>query len=84
MEQLSNAQTLMQLNLGDVIHGFDDKKLTQWLAKANPPPIVYPNVANALVRWLENGHSQNPSQLTQNLWKQVAQTNPQLTCLLPR
>ena len=79
MEQLSNAQALLQLQLGEVIHEFDDEKLTQWLAKPNPPPVVYPNVAKALVHWLEHGHKQNPSQLTQSLWKQVAQSNIQPT-----
>ena len=72
MEQLSNAQALLQLKLGDVIGEYDNEKLTRWLEKANPPRVVYPNVAKALVHWIENGHTQNPSQLTQNLWNQVA------------
>jgi len=80
MEQLSNAQALLQLNLGDVIYQFDDEKLIRWLAKPNPPPIVYPNVARALVHWLEEGHAQNPLQLTQYLWRQVAQANTHLAC----
>jgi uncharacterized protein (TIGR00661 family) len=75
MEQLSNAQALLQLKLGDVIHEFDDEKLAQWLTKPNPPPVSYPNVAKTLVHWLESGHIQSPSQLTRGLWEQVTQNN---------
>lgn len=75
MEQLSNAQALLQLNLGDVIYQYDDDKLIQWLEKPNAQPIVYPNVANAIVNWLEEGQVQKPSQLAKALWKQVGYTN---------
>jgi uncharacterized protein (TIGR00661 family) len=71
MEQLSNAQALLQLKLGDVIYEYDNNKLAHWLEKPNAEPFVYPNVANALVNWLENGQSQNPSQLAKELWNQV-------------
>jgi uncharacterized protein (TIGR00661 family) len=72
MEQLSNAQALLQLKLGDVIYEYDDEKLIRWLEKPNSKPVVYPNVARALVNWLEKGRLQRPSQLAKDLWKQVA------------
>ncbi len=71
MEQLSNAQALLQLNLADVIYEYDDAKLIQWLEKPNHEPVVYPNVAKAIVKWLENNRSQRPAQLAKDLWKQV-------------
>jgi len=71
MEQLSNAQALLQLNLGEVIHAYDEEKLKLWLEKPNAEPVEYPNVADAIVNWLENGRSQGPSQLAKDLWKKV-------------
>ena len=78
MEQLSNAQALLQLNLGDVIHDYDDAKLTQWLGKPNHKPVVYPNVAKAIVNWLEHHHLEQPAQLAKDLWKQVEYADPHL------
>ncbi|WP_455211940.1 MJ1255/VC2487 family glycosyltransferase [Kaarinaea lacus] len=75
MEQLSNAKALLQLKLGDVINEFDDKKLTQWLEKPKPKPVVYPNVAKAIVDWLEHDHSRQPAQLANELWQKVEYTN---------
>jgi uncharacterized protein (TIGR00661 family) len=75
MEQLSNAQALLQLKLGDVIHEYEDDKLIHWLEKPNSKPVLYPNVANAIVNWLENGRTQRPSQLAKDLWKQVGYNN---------
>jgi uncharacterized protein (TIGR00661 family) len=76
MEQLSNAEALLQLNLGDVIYEYDDEKLIRWLEKPSSRPVVYPNVAKAIVNWLKNGWVQRPSQLARDLWKQVEYANP--------
>lgn len=75
MEQLSNAEALLQLNLGDVAYEYDDQKLLQWLKKPNPQAVVYPNVARAIVNWLASGRVQKPAQLAKDLWNQVGYTN---------
>jgi uncharacterized protein (TIGR00661 family) len=77
MEQLSNAAALLQLNLGNVIYEYDDQKLIQWLEMPGSQPVMYPNVAKAIVNWLKNGGAQRPSQLARDLWKKVEYANPQ-------
>ena len=49
MEQLSNAEALQQLNLGDVIHDLSITQLRHWLEKPNTGSVDFPNVADAIV-----------------------------------
>lgn len=71
MEQLSNAEALQQLNLGDVIHEFSVDQLRHWLEKPNTGSVDFPNVADAIVTWLETGRNQPISQLTRALWEKT-------------
>lgn len=70
MEQTSNAKALAQLGYGDVITDDDSAMLKQWLAKPNPPPRPYPNVAKAVVEWIQSGMTQDEASLARGLWAQ--------------
>ncbi|WP_455205945.1 MJ1255/VC2487 family glycosyltransferase [Kaarinaea lacus] len=71
MEQLSNAQALLELDLGDVIHNYDQQILKQWLDKPNPNSVRYPNVAASIVQWIQSGRQQDILSLAKNLWQQT-------------
>jgi uncharacterized protein (TIGR00661 family) len=70
MEQVSNAKALAQLGYGDVIYDDDTATLQQWLAKPNPQPRPYPNVARAVVSWIASGMREDQAALAQTLWAQ--------------
>jgi uncharacterized protein (TIGR00661 family) len=70
MEQISNAKALAQLGYGDVITDDDSETLRRWLAKPNPQPRPYPNVAKAVVEWIQSGMTQDEHALAQGLWAQ--------------
>ena len=71
MEQVSNAEALRQLGYGDVIESLDAAALRQWLAKPNPEPRPYPNVAREIVSWLQSGMVEDPGMLAMRLWQQT-------------
>ena len=71
MEQLSNAQALLELELGDVIHRYDQQILKQWLEKPNPHSVRYPNVAASIVQWIQSGREQDILSLAKDLWQQT-------------
>ena len=68
-EQESNAQALLELNLGSVMHKLDHNALSTWLNKKSPAPLPYPNVAGAISNWLLEGNMKDPTPLVKSLWK---------------
>jgi len=73
MEQISNALALEKLGFGEVMHSHDTPTLRRWLAKPNPDPRPYPNVAGEIVKWFEGGMKQDHAGLAQRLWGQYMQ-----------
>ena len=67
-EQMSNAEALKVLQLGDVIYELDEASLDIWLQKENPSPIRYPNVAEAIVKWIINGRIESVESVADRLW----------------
>ena len=56
MEQASNALALRALGYGDALEELDGERIRAWLARETPAPqICFPDVAAAIVRWLEAG-----------------------------
>lgn len=68
MEQVSNAVALEQLGLGLSMKHLDRHVLTHWLNHFEGTQIVYPNVAQEIVRWLAKGQWQNSEDLVTTLW----------------
>jgi uncharacterized protein (TIGR00661 family) len=70
MEQISNAVALKQLGYGEVIHHHDTTTLMCWLDMPNPEPRPYPNVARAIVDWIQSGMTQDTRGLARKVWSQ--------------
>lgn len=74
MEQASNALALRELGYGSAIDELEAGAIRAWLAHDAPhPQIAFPDVAAALVRWLEVGDFAAPSleSLARQLWERV-------------
>lgn len=70
MEQQSNALALTELGLGHVTHRWTERVINDWLAKPQPKARPYPDVARALVAWLQKG-AVNFEELHQSLWQNM-------------
>ena len=55
-EQLSNVAALQLLGAGDSMMSLDISAVKRWLKAASPNPIAYPQVGDALVKWIGSGH----------------------------
>jgi len=71
MEQVANAMALEKLEIADVIQKFDREPLAQWLAKPSVAPRRFPNVAAALVRWIQSGMRESADNMAKALWAQT-------------
>ena len=71
MEQLSNARALEELQLGMTMDTLDTQAVRQWLNSFQAKRIVYPNVAKAIVEWLQHSNRQSTQQLVNTLWAGV-------------
>ncbi|ASG00690.1 glycosyltransferase [Vibrio anguillarum] len=70
-EQQSNVATLENLGLAASMEFLDPSELRRWLDEKQVERVVYPNVAKALVEWVQNGKWDNHKELSQSLWRQV-------------
>lgn len=74
MEQASNALALEQLGYGASIEELDADRIRYWLSHEDPhPQIAFPNVAAAIVRWLDAGDFAPRALdiLARDLWERV-------------
>ena len=71
MEQHSNALALARLGYATTTPNFDADALDQWLSRPRVPvDIRFPDVAEALARWLVTGCNMPLSSLSAQLWAQ--------------
>lgn len=73
MEQLSNALAIEELDIGEVMYEFNLKQLREWLNEDCPSPRPYPDVAKAIVQWIESGFAIDEEQLSDLLWQDCLQ-----------
>jgi uncharacterized protein (TIGR00661 family) len=73
MEQLSNAAAIDELEIGEVMHEFNSQQLSEWLHEECPGPRPYPDVAEAIVEWIESGFKTDERQMAQQLWRNCLQ-----------
>ena len=74
MEQTSNALALETLGYGSVLHRLQGQDIRHWLeSDVAPTHIAFPDVANALARWIAGADFSAASvqTLSDSLWKQV-------------
>ncbi|MEE4278767.1 MAG: MJ1255/VC2487 family glycosyltransferase [Halieaceae bacterium] len=83
MEQASNALALRELGYAMAIEELDADRIRRWLRHEDPAPrIAFPDVAAALVRWIEAGDFGPGAleSLSQSLWQRVTvNTKPLLS-----
>lgn len=55
MEQVSNGRGLIELGLGLSMQTLNRQHVRYWINNFQPRQITYPNVANAIARWITSG-----------------------------
>lgn len=71
MEQKSNALALQQLGYASVTDELSVDAIGNWLPLPKPAPIPYPDVADALVKWLMKSGGDNIDELQRELWQHL-------------
>ena len=73
MEQHSNALALHELGYASTTAVFDTEAVDQWLHSPHvTADIHFPDVAEALARWLATGCHASPARLSERLWQHQA------------
>ncbi|WP_100657690.1 MJ1255/VC2487 family glycosyltransferase [Alteromonas flava] len=70
-EQLSNAHTLKQLALCEVMYQLDTDAVEEWLAMPSIEPIDFPHDPHLLIDWITKQDWDSTNKLCDSLWKQV-------------
>lgn len=70
-EQLSNAHTLQQLELCDIMFRLDTDSVEDWLNSGPIEPIHFPDDPHVMVDWIVKKNWENTQPLCDALWKQV-------------
>ncbi len=71
MEQKSNALALCQLGYGSATNVLSEEVIRRWLPLTKPNPVIYPNVAKAVVEWLLRTKGENFAELQQSMWNNI-------------
>jgi uncharacterized protein (TIGR00661 family) len=70
-EQIYKADCLHRLELASVMKKLNKASLAAWLELPSPAAVVYPNVAEALAKWIVNGEKQSIAELSNDLWQRT-------------
>lgn len=70
-EQLSNVATLEDLGLASSMEMLDASIVRRWLDEPGAESVNYPDVAQAIVAWIEKGRWDDQLALTGELWERV-------------
>ncbi len=70
-EQIYNAKCLDKLDLATVMYHLNSEKLTSWLELTSPQPVVYPDVASEVAKWIVSGQTKSLHTLSEELWQQT-------------
>lgn len=74
LEQLSNARALEELGLGLTMDTLNPSCVKEWLDNWQGQQVIYPNVAEAIAKWIGQGDWENPqskNELSLELWEQT-------------
>ncbi|BFM49152.1 MJ1255/VC2487 family glycosyltransferase [Marinomonas sp. THO17] len=71
IEQHSNAIALEYLGIGMTTETLSAECIKEWLETSRVVQIEYPNVAKAVVNWLQENDDSSVVDLCQSLWQQV-------------
>ncbi|XKM13625.1 glycosyltransferase family protein [Orbaceae bacterium ac157xtp] len=70
-EQIYNADCLESLNMATVMHTLDHHIVKEWLTKPSPSPVIYPDVAIEIAKWIVSGQQEPLLSLSNRLWQQT-------------
>ncbi len=71
MEQISNAAALRQLGYGHTMFDMDSAVIESWLHNPHALQVTYPNVAEVLVQWLQDGMPKIDLAFAERVWDSV-------------
>jgi uncharacterized protein (TIGR00661 family) len=71
MEQISNAAALQQLGYGHVMNDMDIAVIERWLHDDHAVHITYPNIAQVLVQWIQDGMPKMDTDFIESVWNSV-------------
>jgi hypothetical protein len=71
-EQASNALALEKLQLARVMHRLDRKAVQLWLELPPNAPAGFPDTAQLIAVWIENGHWEDIDSLSREAWAQTS------------
>lgn len=74
-EQTANARALSRDKLAWVMPKLDQRVLAEWLVQTEQTSCRWPNVANAIAKWIAAGAVQPMDELARDLWQQAEQPN---------
>ena len=71
IEQISNANTLDQLDWSQTEDKINTQNIEKWLLKNIPKQVTWPDVAGELVAWIKQGKLNTLPEMSQKLWAKV-------------
>lgn len=71
IEQLANAQALIELDYAKVIYELSTPAIYRWLTEGEYVHVNYPEVHNCLAKWLVQGRRESRDELARLLWDRV-------------
>jgi uncharacterized protein (TIGR00661 family) len=71
MEQCANAAALAQLGYGSIMYDLEANIIEQWLHDEHSVQISFPDTANLLVQWIQDGMPELTNQFFKNVWNTV-------------
>ncbi len=71
MEQLSNALALRRLGWGSVMRRLDPRAVENFLSRPPGPRVRYPDVAEAISRWITAGSWDDVTDLVRRTWAET-------------
>lgn len=71
MEQCANAAALSQLGYGRVMYDLDREVIEEWLHDETSVYVTYPDTANVLVQWIQDGMPELTNEFFENVWSTV-------------
>ncbi len=71
MEQISNAAALKQLGYGQTMMDLDAEVIEQWLEQDHAIRVSYPNVAQLIVEWIQQGMPEINKDYSEKIWSEV-------------
>lgn len=77
-EQGSNARALALLERAQIMHHLNPAPMRDFLAAPAALPLHYPDVAQAIAKWLKGGRRESVQALANRLWNQTQVQQPKL------